>query len=201
MEVVAKAGAVGCVGAGDEGGDHCVVASFAGEDEVLVEGRLQRAGVGDAQDGPGAFDLVAESEARLDLIGDDKAVVLVEAQAEVARPGAEGDGVLGVGGELLDVGVSVEGIERAALGEVVGLERGAGCAWDGRAVGVLATEAGDEGWIDDADLEVLVEEGLGVVKAGLDVVAAVGVGEVGVEAGVGQRALLGEGLLLQVGRA
>ena len=201
VEVVAEAGAVGRVGAGDESGDDRVVASFAGEDEVLVEGRLQRAGVGDAQDGAGAFDLIAEGEARFDLIGDDKAVVLVEAQAEVSGPGAEGDGVLGVGGELLDVGVAVEGIERAAVGEVVGLEGGAVGAWDGRAVGVLASEAGDEGWIDDAELEVLVEKGLGVVEAGLDVVAAVGVGEVGVEAGVGQRALLGDGLLLQIGRA
>ena len=57
------------------------------------------------------------------------------------------------------------------------------------------------GRVDDADLEVLVEEGLGVVEAGLDVVSAVCDGEVGVEAGIGQRSLLGERLLLQVGRA
>ena len=201
VEVVAEAGAVGRVGAGDKGGDDRVVASFTGEDEVLVEGRLQRAGVGGSQDGPGALDLIAEGEARLDLVGGDKSVVLVEAQAEVSRPGAEGDGVLGVGSELLDVGMAVEGIERAAFGEVVGLEGGAVCAWNCRAVGVLASEAGDEGWIDDADLEVLVEEGLGVVEAGLDVVSAVCDGEVGVEAGIGQRSLLGERLLLQVGRA
>ena len=201
VEVVAEAGAVGSWGAGDERGDDGGVATFAGKDQVLVEGRLQRAGVGDAQDGPGAFDLIAESEARLDLVGGDKSVVLVETQAEVSGPAPEGDGVLGVCGELLDVGVAVEGVIAAAFGEVVGFEGGAGCAWNCGAVGVLAAEAGFEVGIDDAELEVLGEEGLGVADAGLDVVSAVGVGDVGDEAGIGERALLGDGLLLQVGRA
>ena len=49
----------------------------------------------------------------------------------------------------------------------------------GAAVGVLAAQAGDEVGIDDAELEVLVEEGLRVGDAGFDVVAAVRVGDVG----------------------
>jgi hypothetical protein len=46
---------------------------------------------------------------------------------------------------------------------------------------------------------VLAEEGLRVVGADLDVVDALDVGEVGVDAGVGEGALLRDGLVLQVG--
>ena len=48
---------------------------------------------------------------------------------------------------------------------------------------------------------MLVEEGLGVGDAGLDVVDAVGVGKVGVDAGIGESALLSDGLLLKIGCA
>ena len=60
VEVVAEAGAVGRGGAGDEGGDDCGVAALGGEDEVLVEGRLERACIGDAEDGACALDVVGE---------------------------------------------------------------------------------------------------------------------------------------------
>ena len=47
---------------------------------------------------------------------------------------------------------------------------------------------------------VLAQEGLRVVGADLDVVDALDVGEVGVDAGVGEGAVLGDGLGLQIGR-
>jgi hypothetical protein len=110
VEVVAEAGTIGCWSAGYQRGDDGGVAAFGGEDEVLVEGRLKRAGVGEAQDGAGALDVIAEGETWFYLVGYGEAVVLVEAEAEVAGPGAGGDGVLGVGGELFDIGMAVEGI-------------------------------------------------------------------------------------------
>ncbi len=51
---------------GDKDG---IRAAVAGEDQVLVEGRLEGARVGDAQHGGGRLDVVGDAEARLRLVG------------------------------------------------------------------------------------------------------------------------------------
>src|ERR1039458_6501813 len=146
-----------------------------------------------------ALDVVGEGEPGFNLAGGSEAVVAIEPQAEVARPRAGGDGVLPVGGELLDVGVALEGVEAAAMGEIVGIEGGARRSGLGNSrVGNSgeAAKIGNQRRVDNAKLEVLVEERLLVGEAGLHIVNAAGVSDVGAEAGVGERTLLGDGLLL-----
>ncbi len=57
------------------------------------------------------------------------------------------------------------------------------------------------GGVDDAQVVVLAQEGLSVLRADLDVVDSLGVGEVRVDAGVGEGAVLRDGRGLQIGRA
>jgi hypothetical protein len=81
------------------------------------------------------------------------------------------------------------------------VEGGARGSGDGRSGGGFTAEVGDESGGDDAEVEVFVEKGLLIGDAGFDVVDAVGVGDVGAQAGVGERALLGDCLLLEIGGA
>ena len=105
------------------------------------------------------------------------------------------------------------GVVAAAAGEVVGRE-------DGKVVGILAGSAARAlrldwcnraagcrcrvhagrvvGGIDHAQVVVFAQEGLSVLRADLDVVDALGVGEVRVDAGVGEGAVLGDGGGLQI---
>ena len=55
-----------------------------------------------------------------------------------------------------------------------------------------------EGGVDDAEVVVLAEERLLIDRADLDVVDPLHVGEIGVHAGVGEGAVLGDGLVLQI---
>ena len=66
---------------------------------------------------------------------------------------------------------------------------------------VVGVDAGRvEGGADEAEVVVLAQEGLRVVGADLDVVDALHIREVGVDAGVGEGAVLRDGLVLKVGR-
>ena len=90
------------------------------------------------------------------------------------------------------------------MGEIVGIEGGTRRSGLGNSrVGNSgeAAKIGNQRRVDNAKLEVLVEERLLVGEAGLHIVNAAGVSDVGAEAGVGERTLLGDGLLLEIGRA
>ena len=67
------------------------------------------------------------------------------------------------------------------------------------AIDVIAGRVERISGIDDAQAVVLAQESLPVLYAGLDVVMSLRIGEVGVDSGVGQRAVLGDGRGLQVG--
>ena len=119
VELVAEAGLEGggdAGGAEEQRGEDGVAAALAGEHEVLVEGGLEGAGVGDAQDGAGLLDGVGDADAGLGLAGDGEAVVEVAADAEVEEPVAGLDLVLDVEGELLDVGVADVVVEACRRG-------------------------------------------------------------------------------------
>ena len=55
--------------------------------------------------------------------------------------------------------------------------------------------------VDDAQGVVFAQEGLLVDRADFDVVDALHIGVVGVDSGVGEGAVLADGLVLQIGRA
>ena len=61
--------------------NHRIVAAFAGENKVLVEGRFQRARIGGAKNGIGLFHFVTQADARFRLPGDGEPVVNVAANA------------------------------------------------------------------------------------------------------------------------
>ena len=98
-------------------------------------------------------------------------------------------------GEIVGQQVGVVG---AADGWIVREEAGCGAlGWIGEAglrvaAGVDAGRV--EGGVDDGEGVVLAKEGLRVVGADFEVVDALYVGEVGVGAGVGERAVLPDGL-------
>ena len=200
MEVVAEAGPVRRERARNQRRNDGIVAAFAGDHQVLVERRLQRARVGDAQHCAAGLDLVGERQPRLYLAGDGEAVVAVESQPEVRGPRPGRDGVLRIGGELLDVSMAVEGVKTAALGQVVGLQRGAVRPRHWSPVGNWQPRPGTRVGIDNPKLEVLVEKGLRVRNAGFHVVNPVRVSHIRNHARVGQRTLLRDRLLLQVRR-
>ena len=66
--------------------DHRIVASHARQDQVLVERRFERAGVGNAQHGIGGLDIVGDAQARLRLCGAGNAIVVIESESQVEGP-------------------------------------------------------------------------------------------------------------------
>ena len=84
---------------------HRIRASAAGEHQVFVEGRLQRARIGDAQHCPGGLDVVGDAQARLRLVGVRQAVVKILSQPQVEEPVAGLDLVFDVKSQFLHVGV------------------------------------------------------------------------------------------------
>ena len=67
---------------GHDGVDHRIVAALAGEHQVLVERRLQSAGVGSAHHGVRPLDVVSHAEPRLKLFFLGEAVVEIGAQTQ-----------------------------------------------------------------------------------------------------------------------
>src|ERR1019366_1883436 len=101
MELVAEAGLerggdTRC--ASEQGREDNASASLAGDDEVLVERCLKCASIRGAQDGIGPLDGVGDADAGFGLAGDSETVVEIAAQADVDRPVACRDLVLGVEG-------------------------------------------------------------------------------------------------------
>src|SRR5215468_10478964 len=88
---------------------QAVASGHARQDQVLVVGRLQSAGVGTAQDCVGRFQVVRNAEARLPQVVTGDPVVIIEARSQVHRQIAERNRVLRVKRLLFDVGVAVEG--------------------------------------------------------------------------------------------
>src|ERR1035437_10175427 len=88
MELIAMAGAQRHVGHTWPGGgrlkrvDHRIVTSDAGQYQVLVEGTLHGAGVGNSQQGAGRLEVVCNANARLGLPGDGEAVVQIASNPE-----------------------------------------------------------------------------------------------------------------------
>jgi hypothetical protein len=86
MKLVAKTGMQNWGDAGSavkQRRKHSIRASFAGENQVLVERRLQCARVGCSQDGCGRLDVIRNAHARLSLIGVSEAAVKILTQAQV----------------------------------------------------------------------------------------------------------------------
>ena len=211
VDFVAEAGVEGGGVAGaeglEDGLDDTVGAACAGEDEIFVEGGLLGSGVGGADDGIGLFEVVGGSEAGFGLTLDGEAVVEVSSHADVQEEVAEGELVLRVEGELLDVGLAVIAVEAAAAGEVVGgedgVEGGVGVGAErgvdasaGERIAAGVEAGGVERGVDEGDLIVFAQEGLLVHGSGLRVVDTLDVGEVGMDSGVEERALLGDRFLL-----
>ena len=139
-----------------------------------------------------------------------QAVVEVAANSEVEIPASRGDRILNVQGQLFDVGVAVERIQASSAGQIEGQQqrvkvrirriskaralRRAGHRGTGvrSAIGIQAHRV--EGWIDDAEVVVLVQKRLLVGDACLKVVDALHVGEIGTKAGIGQGSTLSDAL-------
>ncbi len=82
---------------------NVIRAALTGQHEILVERRLQRAGIGDTKHGSGRFYAVGYAETRLRLPGDGKSVVEIPANADVEEPVAGLDLILDVERKLFDV--------------------------------------------------------------------------------------------------
>ena len=105
--------------AGKQRRQHRIRAAVAGDHQVFIERRLQRARIGGAQDGFGRLDVIGNAHARLRLFGDGEAIVDIAANAEVEVPVTGLDLVFNVEGEFLYVGVTEERVIYSAAGQIV----------------------------------------------------------------------------------
>ena len=102
------------------GARTAIAASGAGKDQIFIEGRFQRARIGNSKNRVGLLDVVSDPETRLGLPRDGETVVQIAAYAEIQRPVSLGDCVPHVESKFLHVGVAVEGVQPSAAGQVVG---------------------------------------------------------------------------------
>ena len=89
--------------AGKQRGQHRIRASAARQHQVLIEGRLQCARIGDAQHGRRGLDVIGNADAGLRLLRRRQAVVHIAAQSQVEEP----------------VGVAGVTVKASAAGKVV----------------------------------------------------------------------------------
>jgi len=145
-----------------------------------------------------------DAQARLGLAGRREAVVDVAAHSQVEQPVAGLDLVLDVESQFLDIGVAGIAIQASAAGEIVGRKNrlvsrvhgdgalgGIGISGHRISAGIHAGRVIDG--IDDAQVVVLAQEGLAVLRTGLERVDSPGVGNIRVDCGVGEGAVLGDG--------
>jgi hypothetical protein len=132
------------------------------------------------------LEIVSNAHSGLGLVGNGETVVKVFAQTEVEVPVTGFDLVFNVEGQLFDVGMTEEKVVAATAGEVVGRKcrevirilasraaralRGVGVSRQRVPIGVHAGRAEWIDGIDDAEAVVLAQEGLFVLRAGLEVV-------------------------------
>src|ERR1019366_1493263 len=128
---------------------HRIAAPDAGENQIFVEGRFQRAGVGGAKNCARLFDVVGDSETGFGLAGNGEAIVKIASHPKVERPVPGRDYVLNVESEFLYVGMTVEREQASTARQVVGkqgwieqrIERGVGRVAVGSGVGRITGEA------------------------------------------------------------
>ena len=170
----------------EDGIQHWIQAALAAEHQVLVERRLLRTRVGEAQYRRSFFKVVADAHPRLRLSLDAQSVVEISANPQVEQPRPSRNLVFTVEPELLHIGPPVVAVVIASARQVIGPQHGV-VSRAARHVQIR---------IDDADLEVLAKKRLLIHPADLDVVHALRIGQVRVYACIGERALLRHALLL-----
>ena len=209
--------------------DHGVVASVAGQDQVLVKRRFQDAGVRKPQHRVGALEIVCDPHARLGLAVNGDAIVEIAAQPEVEHPILYRNGVLSEQGQFFDIRVTTEGVQahwsdsgnhRRPAVAPFGSSRSrpsrgtkAGFAWSGavaiRRIGQRRVGVGTsvrvkanrvKGGIDDPEGVVFRQKGVLEVDSRLQVVDAFHVRDSRARPGVGERAILANGLELKIRR-
>ena len=209
--------------------DHRVEASLARDHEVFVERALHSAGIGNTQNGAGRLDVVSDTEARFRLRGAGKAIVCVDACAQIERPVVDVDCVHYVERKFLDIGMAVvvvipAGIEGTAIGSgqrrrpgqvVTGKNRDKArilihyAARTGVRVGKrgirIRTSVGIQtrrirGRIDQTEAISFREESVLVLRTDFYVVHAFYVRQAGTGAGIGEPAILARRGGLQIGR-
>src|SRR5882724_7793997 len=109
VELIAVSGSKRRGGSSEHVGGETAPSGSARKQEILVERSFHRPGVGDPQDRSGLFDVVGDSQAGLRAGFRDQTVVMVEAKTEGEYEVACGDGIVNVGGELIDIGRRVKG--------------------------------------------------------------------------------------------
>ena len=165
-------------------------AGGAGEQQVLVEGRLHGAGVGGAENGSGLLDVVGDSGAGLEAVIGADAVIVLAAEAEFEQEVARLDGILDIERVLIDVAGGVEREEIPAACQVEGnqprdrtgfavkpapAQRAGSTRFEGPAAFAVRIQAdGIERGVGDPEAEVLRQAGLLEIDADLEIVAAGG---------------------------
>ena len=208
--------------------DRGVAAPGARQNQVFVEWRFHGPGIRNPQDAIGWLDIVGNPEARLHRAGLGDAVVRLAADPQVESPVLPGISVLGKQGQLLDIGVAIEGVQAAGrIGAPIGggQQRGPGqvvaaeqrhkagirlqhpgallrIGQRGRQVeaSVRIQTDGIERGIDNPEAVTLRQKGLSVVDSHLQVVMALGVRHVRVGGRIHQTAVLADSLSLEIGR-
>src|ERR1039457_988284 len=96
----------------EQGRQHGIRATFAGQNQILVERRLQRSRVGDAQHGSRRLDVIRDAYAGLRLFSIGEAVVNILAQPQIEEPVFGLDLIFDVEAEFLDIGMP--GVDKTA---------------------------------------------------------------------------------------
>src|SRR5580698_1381747 len=86
--------------------EHSIRTSGTRQHEILVERRLQSAGIGNAQHGVRTFEAVSDTHTRFRLARYREAVVQITADTDVEEPVTSLDLILDIHGQFLDIGVA-----------------------------------------------------------------------------------------------
>src|ERR1700751_600257 len=103
-----------CLEATQQGVEHSVIATDAGEDQILIERRFQHARVRNTQHRIRRFYVVSDSQARFTLFVGSKPVVKITPHSEVENPVSLCDVVFQIKRELFYVRVAIEPVKSSA---------------------------------------------------------------------------------------
>ena len=118
VELIAKAGLDGHRIRAEHVLSQSAYSGCVRQEEVFIERRFKRPGVGHAQNGSRLFDVVSDAGARLRTGFRDQTVIAVQAETNVELEVSHRDPVLRIECVLINVGGGVEGEQPAAAGEI-----------------------------------------------------------------------------------
>ena len=105
--------------AGEEGSKNIVSATQTGDHKIFVEGRLEGSGVRDTKNCIGSLDAVRSAEPWFRLAGDREAVIEIATDANIEEPVPCLDLILGIQGQLFDIGMADEVVLPTAASQIV----------------------------------------------------------------------------------